>query len=373
MTAEAPKDRHTAKILGTVIALGAIGVGGYLIYDFIKKKSCSPLGAVKCVDGYENECSPWPSESITLANLWKRTGEPCEGDRCINGDKRCVNSIPYECIGQQWAVGGDACQQPPQMLCIEGAKKCTVEKDKVQCQSGQWKKIGLCGPTSCLSVNCNPYEVACDEDMTLFYAPACDPDAGGCRFTMYEPNSDVCKRVAISKVSVTVNAQPTYMSGAMFPVSIAVDGDCRRPGSWLNDRLQRYPELYVSVQVKDQLNRPIPGVRVKAFKATATRSFIAFVDPNDYTSTDYGSLSYTKGSYSYNHPRSYTNANGEAIMRGIVLCAPADGVVRTEVFNIDVSQGEQTVSLPISLQIMGKGDPARSCQGAWMGIDGDEC
>jgi len=36
-----------AKILGGIVALGAIGIGGYLIYDFVKKKSCSPTGSVK--------------------------------------------------------------------------------------------------------------------------------------------------------------------------------------------------------------------------------------------------------------------------------------------------------------------------------------
>lgn len=362
MTTEAPKDHGTAKILGTVIALGAIGVGGYLIYDFIKKNSCSPIGAVKCIDGYENECSPWPSEDIKLLSYWKKTGKLCQ-EGCTNGDTRCYNNQSQVCQGGVWVPGGDACNgggETP-VLCIDGATRCQGA-DKIQCQDGEWKVIGSCSAADCVGITCVKNQVVCDEYDTAYYDVYCDPRNNQCAPTMYLPDAAVCK-----------NAGPGYqttvdVNGSAGSILLSIATTCRKPGSWLDERLSRYPDLYWHIVAKDNYGRRLENARIRI--VCRSISTIGFLDPAFFGVTDvWDGVTLTCGKYEYIHDRSYTDSNGEAWIRALVMFSPDLGAIRTEVFDVYVDHNGMTYRTEFTVQTLGSdyGDRDRTCQAEWIG------
>lgn len=369
MTTEAPRDRSTAKILGTVIALGAIGVGGYLIYDFIKKKSCSPLGATKCIDGYQNECSPWPSEDIKLLSYWKKTGEFCQ-EGCTNGDTRCYNNQSQVCQGGVWVPGGDACDgggETP-VLCIDGATRCQGA-DKIQCQDREWKVIGGCSAADCRGITCVPSQVACDEDDTLYYESACNPVLNRCNYTMYVPNAIQCRNAGVASIAIDVNGYETYYQSLMQPVYIQATQRCGDPATWFSRDLARFPDLFFHIVVSDSYGRKIEGANIE-IKNLAEKSALGFPDPAYFDSEDWDNMPVTCGSFLYG---TATNSNGEAWVRGLVMYNPSQGTQHNELFYVDVTYKGVTVRKKISLVIVGSGygDNDESCHGAW--IDASLC
>jgi len=353
------------RIAGGLIALGAIGVGGYLIYDFIKKKSCSPDGDEKCINNYEHVCTPWPSEELKLFSYWKNTGRFCD-EGCTDGDTRCYNGISQICQNGVWVPGGDACGggETP-VLCIEGATRCQGA-DRIQCQDAQWKVIGTCSAADCVGIACVKNQVVCDEYDTAYYDVCCDPRSNQCAPTMYLPNAAVCK-----------NAGPGYLTtvdvnGQASPILLTISTTCQKPGAWLDERLARYPDLYWCVTAKDNYGRTLQNARVRI--VARSTSCIGFIDPTYFdVTTEFAGKPLTCGKYEYVHDRSYTNSSGKAWIRAFVMFSPDLGAIRTEVFDVYVDYNGLTYRTEFALQILGSdyGDRDETCHGAWFG--GDRC
>ena len=351
-----------AKLAGALIALGSIGVGGYLIYDYIKKRSCSPIGSTKCINGYENECSPWPSEDLKLLSVWKNTEKFCQ-EGCTNGDTRCYNNQSQICRGGAWVPGGDACDggEETPVLCMEGATRCQGA-DRIQCQDAQWKVIGNCSSADCVGITCIKNQVVCDDDDTAYYDVYCDPRTNQCMPTMYLPDSAVCK-----------NAGPGYLTtvdvnGSENSILLSIATTCRKPGSWLDERLSMYPDLYWHIVAKDNYGRLLENARIRIMGRSV--SSIGFLDPAYFEKVDdwYGTP-VTCGRYEYVHDRSYTNSIGEAWIRALVMFSPDLGAIRTEVFDVYVDHNGLTYQTEFTVQILGSdyGDRDRTCQSAWIG------
>lgn len=352
----------TARTVGAVLLLGAIGVGGYLFYDWYKKKGCSDLGGVVCIDGLEHECVPWPTEDLALLGYLKKTGNTCTSE-CVDGATKCEDDVSYVCEDGDWAEGGDACGETP-VLCIEGATRCT-SGSKVQCQDNTWSVIGECVVADCLGISCISSQVLCDEDDTAYYQIACDPRDNTCKPTMYLPDADVCKNAGVSSITVNIN-------GASSPVILDMEDTCGDPEAW-NEKLARYPDLFWNIKVKDAYGRLIEGARIKIVKRSS-KSVVGFIDPTYYNEeTDFEGIPVSCGIYQYIHERSYTDENGEATIRAFIMFTPDTGSIRTETFDVYVIYKGKTTSTSFQIQVLGSsyGENDQTCHGTWLG--GDHC
>lgn len=358
MTAD--KNRSIGKAIGALAALGFVGIGGYLIYDYIKKNSCSPIGATKCINNYENECVAWPSEDFKILSYWSNTGKFCQTS-CYDGDSRCYNGESQVCVGGQWTAGGNACGETLPVLCIEGATRCQGS-NRIQCQNGEWKVIGECSSADCIGIACVKNQVVCDDEDTAYYEVYCDPTTNQCAPTMYLPNAAVCK-----------NAGPGYqtavdVNGQTGQIMLSIVATCRKPGSWLDERLSKYPDMYWHIVAKDNYGRRLENARIRI--VCRSQSVIGFLNPDFFDTTDvWEGVSLTCGKYEYLHNRSYTDSNGEAWIRSLVMFTPDKNAIRVEVFDVYVHYNGMTYQTPYTVQIMGSdfGDRDATCHSAWIG------
>jgi len=299
---------------------------------------------------------------LKLLSYWKNTGTFCE-EHCTSGDTRCYDGQSQKCVKGVWVPGGDACGgggEAP-VLCIEGATRCQGA-DRIQCQDGQWKVVGNCSAADCVGIACVKSQVVCDDDDTAYYDVYCDPRNNLCYPTMYLPNAAVCTNAGPGyQTTVDINGQPS-------PILLTIATTCRKPGAWLDERLSRYPDLYWHIVAKDNYGRRLANARIRI--AARSVSTIGFLDPVHFKVTNvWDGVTLTCGRYEYIHDRSYTNSNGEAWVRALVMFSPDLGAIRTEVFDVYVDYNGLTYRTEYTIQIQGSGygNLDRTCQSAWIG------
>lgn len=75
----AKKKMSKMGVVGPLIGLAAVGIGGYLIYNWYTKNSCNgATDTTRCVNGAEQECKPFLVSALGIY-MWQNDGYACSG------------------------------------------------------------------------------------------------------------------------------------------------------------------------------------------------------------------------------------------------------------------------------------------------------
>ncbi|MDD3491946.1 MAG: hypothetical protein PHZ19_00420 [Candidatus Thermoplasmatota archaeon] len=313
--------------------------------------------------------------AIAALYLYKRLvesgGNGGNGQDCVEGQRMCQNLVSYQCVGGRWVPGGDACSVPDEN-CIDGVSKCS-NNILLRCSDGKWSPIRQCTATDCLGVTCNPKEFTCDENNTLYYAPACDPtlSPAKCVFTEYLPDAEQCQRRDPKYLLVKINGIATEVGGYPQQINVAPDGSCGKPGGWPWETSTRHPELRWTVTVLDQFRKPINGAKV-SIRPGLAKSVIGFVRQGSEYMVD---IDLSKTPYGCGVYDGVTDSDGNLTIRSFVCWNPAQGSFRVESFNLKAFHPDGKTYIEGEALIGIQGGPNspsdRSCYGGW--LDQAEC
>lgn len=74
---EATKKRSPSSVIMPVIGLAALGVAAYFVWQWYEKSKCNPgIDTTRCVNGNEQECTPFLMEALGIY-MWQNNGYPC--------------------------------------------------------------------------------------------------------------------------------------------------------------------------------------------------------------------------------------------------------------------------------------------------------
>ena len=201
-----------------VAALAALGIGGYLAYQYLLKPTCK------------------------------------------DGAMQCLNNVSQICQNGGWQDGGNACGSGG-ACAPEGAEICIGGVGQ-KCVGGSWESSPVCGGAhDCSTSNaCGQQQTTCVNG-TLLSDPLLEYDPAQGRCICYYQTATPDAAVCLKHINYFV---PRINNQTNMPYMIGSAGSCLIPGlpAW---QLAKAPRILFSVDVRDQWGHPYANLPITIY------------------------------------------------------------------------------------------------------------
>lgn len=244
------KGSGAASTIGTIMVVGALGIGAYLVYNWLKgRQSCdsSAIGTYSQVidpDTGQTVCMECSNDylSAILGPAWvKADASQCSGgSTCNNGDTRCdpITGVSQICQGNAWTNGGtkqcggtvkgDACSVPGSGYCKGGlyfvcAGDNFAYSDNTPCTPAD---IANCNGMACVqsTLRCGGI-IPGDSPTDLYQDLRCNPKTGKCNFMQVYPGSSYCAARVLGAATVSINNHSIDPNTSKINPYVIYEGD----------------------------------------------------------------------------------------------------------------------------------------------------